>query len=48
MRSGNKNNTIYTNDLVKEFLTVYYFDKVKTVRIIMNILIAALVVRFFF
>lgn len=43
-----KNNTIYTNDLVKEFLRVYYFDKVKTVRIIMNILIAVLVVRFFF
>ena len=43
-----KNNTIYTNDLVKEFLRVYYFDKVKTIRIIMNILIAALVVRFFF
>lgn len=43
-----KNNTIYTNDLVKEFLRVYYFDKVKTIRIIMNILIAVLVVRFFF
>ena len=38
-----KNNTIYTNDLVKEFLTVYYFDKVKTIRIIMNILIVVLV-----
>lgn len=43
-----KNNTIYTNDLVKEFLRVYYFDKVKTIRVIMNILIAVLVVRFFF
>ena len=43
-----KNNTIYTNDLVKEFLRVYYFDKIKTIRIIMNILIAILVVRFFF
>lgn len=43
-----KNNTIYTNDLVKEFLRVYYFDKVKTIRIIMNILIVVLVVRFFF
>ena len=43
-----KNNTIYTNDLVKEFLRVYYFDKVKTIRIIMNILIAVLVVRLFF
>lgn len=43
-----KNNTIYTNDLVKEFLTVYYFDKIKKIRIIMNILIAVLVVRFFF
>lgn len=43
-----KNNTIYTNDLVKEFLRVYYFDKIKTIRIIMNILIAVLVVRFFF
>ena len=43
-----KNNTIYTNDLVKEFLRVYYFDKVKTIRIIMNILIGGLVVRFFF
>ena len=27
---------------------IYYFDKVKTIRIIMNILIAVLVVRFFF
>ena len=43
-----KNNTIYTNDLVKEFLRVYYFDKVKTIIIIMNILIVVLVVRFFF
>ena len=41
-----KNNTIYTNDLVKEFLRVYYFDKVKTIRVIMNILIAVLVVIF--
>lgn len=43
-----KNNTIYTNGLVKEFLRVYYFDKVKAIRIIMNILIVVLVVRFFF
>lgn len=42
-----KNNTIYTNDLVKDFLKVYYFDKIRVIRIIMNILILVLIVRFF-
>lgn len=43
-----KNNTTYTNNLVKDFLQVYYFDKIKNIRIILNIFIAVLVVRFFF
>ena len=37
-----KNNTTYTNDLVKDFLKVYYFDKIRVIRIIMNILMIIL------
>ena len=42
-----KNNTTYTSNLVKDFLKVYYFDKIRVIRIIMNILILVLIVRFF-
>ena len=33
-----KNKTIYTSDNVKKFLEVYYFEKVKVPRLIINIL----------
>ena len=42
-----KNITKYNEELLKKFLKVYYFDKIKTVRIIMNILILIVVIRFF-
>ena len=34
-----KNTTIYTKEKVKEFLKIYYFEKIKVPRIIINILI---------
>ena len=34
-----KNTTIYTKEKVKEFLKIYYFEKTKVPRIIINILI---------
>lgn len=43
-----ENNTIYTNDLVKDFLNTYYFDKIRNIRIILNILIVVIIVRYFF
>lgn len=43
-----ENNTIYTNDLVKDFLNTYYFDKIRNIRIILNILIVVIMVRYFF
>lgn len=43
-----ENNTIYTSDLVKDFLITYYFDKIKNIRIILNILIVVIIVRYFF
>ena len=42
-----KNTTKYNEELLKKFLKIYYFDKIKTVRIIMNILILIVVIRFF-
>lgn len=42
-----KNETKYTSKLVKEFLHIYYFDRVKVPRIIMNILILIVIVRYF-
>ena len=35
-----KNKTIYTPDNVKKFLEVYYFEKVKVPRLIINIFIS--------
>ena len=43
-----ENNTIYTNDLVKDFLNTYYFDKIRNIRIILNILIVVIIIRYFF
>ena len=42
-----KNETIYTSDNVKKFLEVYYFEKVKVLRISINILIVAVIIYFF-
>lgn len=42
-----KNTTIYNKEKVKEFLEIYYFERIKTVRIILNILILVIAVSFF-
>lgn len=42
-----KNETIYTPSNVKKFLEVYYFEKIKVPRIIINILIVLVVIYFF-
>lgn len=41
------NTTIYTKENIKKFLEVYYFDKTKKIRIIMNIFIVLLIIYFF-
>ena len=41
-----KNTTIYTKETVKKFLEVYYFDKIKSLRIILNIFIAIIIITF--
>ena len=43
-----KTTTTYTNSLVKEFLQIYYFERTKNFRIIFNILVIILLIRFFF
>lgn len=42
-----KNTTIYSKNIVKEFLEVYYFERIKGIRIILNILICVIVISFF-
>lgn len=42
-----KNTTIYTKENVKKFLEVYYFEKIKKVRIILNIFIIITTISFF-
>lgn len=42
-----KNETIYTSDNVKKFLEVYYFERVKIPRLIINLLILLAVIYFF-
>ena len=42
-----KNTTIYTKEKVKEFLKVYYFEKIKVPRLIINILIILVIIYFF-
>lgn len=42
-----KNTTIYTKENVKKFFEVYYFERIKSVRIILNILIIIIIVSFF-
>lgn len=42
-----KNTTIYSKDKVKEFLEIYYFERIKGVRLILNLLILIIVISFF-
>ena len=39
--------TKYTDEKIKKFLNVYYFDKIKTIRIVLNILIVIVIINFF-
>lgn len=41
------NITTYNKDTVKSFLEVYYFERIKIARIILNILILIMVINFF-
>lgn len=42
-----KNKTIYTEDNIKSFLEVYFFEKVRIPRMIINILIVLVIIYFF-
>ena len=42
-----KNTTIYSGETVKKFLEIYYFERIKGVRIVLNILIAIIIISFF-
>lgn len=42
-----KNTTIYSKDRVKEFLEIYYFERIKGIRTILNILILVIIISFF-
>lgn len=42
-----KTTTIYTEERIKKFLKFYYFDKIKTIRIVLNILILIVIINFF-
>lgn len=42
-----KNTTIYTKDNIKKFLEIYYFERIKTIRIILNVLIIVIIISFF-
>ncbi len=42
-----KTTTEYTDDKIKKFLKIYYFDKIKTTRIVLNILILVIIFNFF-
>ena len=42
-----KTTTTYTEDRIKRFLNYYYFDKIKTTRIILDILILGVIINFF-
>ena len=42
-----KNTTTYTKEKVKKFLEIYYFERIKTIRIILNILIIVIIISFF-
>lgn len=42
-----KTTTTYSSNQIKKFLEVYYFDKIKVVRLILNILILIMIIYFF-
>ena len=42
-----KNVTIYSKEQIKKFLEVFYFDRIKYPRIIVNILILIMIIYFF-
>lgn len=42
-----KNTTIYTKENIKKFFEIYYFERIKTIRIILNFLIFVIVISFF-
>ena len=42
-----KTTTIYNENILKKFLEVHYFESMKTVRIILNILILVVIINFF-
>ncbi len=42
-----KNTTVYSSDKIKKFLGIYYFERIKTIRIILNILIIMMIIYFF-
>ena len=42
-----KNTTVYSKERVKEFLEIYYFERIKGIRIVLNILIVIIIISFF-
>lgn len=42
-----KNTTIYTKETIKTFLEIYYYEKIKKIRIFLNIFIAIIIISFF-
>lgn len=42
-----KNITIYSKENIKDFLEIYYFERIKKIRIILNILIITIITSFF-
>lgn len=42
-----KTTTTYTEEKVKSFLNFYYFDKIKIIRIVLDILILVVIINFF-
>lgn len=42
-----KTTTTYSEEKIKTFLKIYYFERIKTARILINILIAILIIYFF-
>ena len=42
-----KNTTIYSKEQVKDFLEIFYFERIKGIRISLNILIIIIIISFF-
>lgn len=41
-----KNTTIYSNEKVKKFLEIYYFERIKKIRVILNVFIVIIIISF--